>query len=295
MKPLRLAACLSFGAIGSGAALAQVAEPPRAPAPSAAPEEPLWELRLGGTALYGPVYPGSSESKLNGVGAPLFIYRGDRIRFGEYGAVRAIAAENKTFELDVSLDAAYSAEDAEARAGMPDLDYLFQVGPQALWHISDTGWTTEGRTEITAFLPVRGVASSDFKSIDHVGLLAEPSIMFRRQYNTDLRQSWNVQLFASFADEGLMDYWYQVDPAFATAVRPAYDARGGYLATGLKASWTRELTDDFQVYLTYQGRWFAGASNDSSPLLERDVTHAVSISFVWKALRSTRRARNDDM
>jgi hypothetical protein len=164
-----------------------------------------------------------------------------------------------------------------------------------VWHIKDTGWTTEGREQITAFLPVRGVAASDFKSIEHVGWLAEPSIMYRRQYGGQLRQSWNAQLIASFADDGLMEYWYQVDPIYATAVRPAYDAKSGYLATALKLSWTKEITEDFQVYLTYQGRYFGGASNRGSSLLEEDWTNAVSVSFVWKALKSKQRAKNDDM
>jgi MipA family protein len=290
MTKTRLLAGLALAAATAPCAIAQERDPA-----SLAPDEPLWELRVGATALYGPAYPGSSQMVTNGVGAPLFIYRGDRIRFGEYGVARAIAAENKTFELDLSLDAAYSAEDADARAGMPDLDYLFQIGPQGVWHISDTGWTGDGRTEVTAFLPVRAVAASDFKSIGHEGWLTEPSIMFRRQYNSQLRHSWNAQLFASFADENLMDYWYGVAPQYATATRPAYIAEGGYLATGLKLSWTREITDDLQIFLTYQGRVFSGSANERSPLLEEDVTHALSFSFVWKALKSKSRAKNDDM
>jgi outer membrane protein len=285
-------ACLALALSGAGAAAAQeVSEG----TPSLAPDEPLWELRVGATALYGPVYPGASENSTNGVAAPLVIYRGDRIRFGEYGVARAIAAETQRFQLDVSLDAAYSAEDAEARVGMPDLDYLFQIGPQAVIRLSDTGWTTDGRTELTAFVPVRGVASSDFSSISHAGWLAEPAITYRRQYNRDLRESWSVSLFSSFADQELMDYWYGVAPQYAIAGRPAYEADGGYLATGVKASWTKEVTDDFQIFLTYQGRVFSGSANEQSPLLQEDVTHAVSFSFVWKALKSKRPAKNRDM
>ncbi len=286
----RLLACLGVATSFVGAGVAQETE-----APAFAPEEPLWELRLGASALYGPAYPGSSEMMLNGVGAPLFVYRGERIRFGEYGAARAIAVADSRFEIDLSFDAAYSAEDAEARAGMPELDYLFQIGPQALWRVSDTGWTPEGRTEITAFLPARAVAATDFKSIDHAGWLVEPSIMYRRQYNEELRHSWSMQLFASFADESLMDYWYGVAPQYATISRQAHEADGGYLATGFKASWARELTDDLQVFLTYQGRVFNGSANRDSALLEEDVTHAFSFSLVWKALKSRRSARNDDM
>ncbi|WP_084419732.1 MipA/OmpV family protein [Henriciella litoralis] len=262
-----------------------------------APDEPLWEVRLGGSGLYGPDYPGASDKSTQGVFAPLFIYRGDRIRFGEYGVARAIAAENKTFELDVSLDAAYSAnsDDDGLRAGMPDLDYLFQAGPQGIIHLSDTGWTPEGRKEWRIHVPVRAVASTDFSSIDHVGYIAEPQLVYQRKYGGELRSGWSITLFSTFADEGLADYWYEVPAQFATPDRARYDAKSGYISTGVRASWTRELSDRFQLFLTYQGRNFSGASNENSPLLQEDFTHAVSVSFVWKAFQSRQRAKNDDM
>jgi outer membrane scaffolding protein for murein synthesis (MipA/OmpV family) len=327
---LRLAACLALSAAAAGAAGAQTASGPSVddapdtvrtsnpdpvvlspepqqqeaqrpvgdpvrPTATKAPDEPLWELRLGGTGLYASAYPGSSEMKTNGVVAPLFIYRGDRIRFGEFGVARAIAAETQKLQLDVSLDAAYSAKNPKARAGMPDIDYLFQVGPQLVYRFFDTGWTTDGRTEVTGFLPVRGVAASDFSSIHHVGLLAEPSIMYRRQLPGDLRTSLNAQFVVSIADEGVMDYWYQVDPQYATPARPAYDGKGGYLSSAIRLWWTHEFSKDFELYLTYHGRYFGGSANDKSPLLEEKFTHAVSVSFVWKMLKSKARAKNGDM
>lgn len=287
---IRIALPLCMGGMLATGATAQVAPDPLAP------DEPLWEVRLGGTGLQGPVYPGASETKLNGVVAPLFIYRGDRFRVGEYGVARAIASESKSFELDLSLDAAYSASDAEAREGMPDLDYLFQIGPQAIWHAMDTGWTEAGeRRQLSVFLPVRGVAASDFSYIEHAGWLAEPAITYRSQKSGELRSSWSATLFASFADEQLMDRLYGVAPQFATLDRPAYVAEGGYLSTGARVSWTRELNDDFQVFLTWQGRTFSGSANEDSPLLQEDFTNAVSVSFVWKLFKSQRPARNSDM
>ena len=92
-----------------------------------------------------------------------------------------------------------------------------------------------------------------------------------------------------------MGYWYGVDPAFATPTRPAYAAKGGYLSTALNVSWTKELTKDFQIYLTYQGRALSGSANEGSPLLQDKFTNAVSFSFVWKVLKSKRPARNDGM
>ncbi|MBR9834216.1 MAG: MipA/OmpV family protein [Alphaproteobacteria bacterium] len=278
-----------------GTASAQT-ETPAGP-DSNVPDEPLWEVRVGATSLYGPDYPGAEDNSFNGVVAPLVIYRGDRVRFGEYGVARAIATETRTFELDISLDAVYSAntDDDGARAGMPDLDYLLQIGPQAVINLYDTGWQENGREELKLLAPVRAVAATDFSQIEHVGYIAEPQLVYRRRFGGDLRSGWSVTLFSTFADESLSDYWYGVDSAYATPLRPAYEASGGYLSSGLKASWTRELTEDFQVFLTYQGRSFAGSANEDASLMREDFTHAVSLSFVWKAFKSKRKARNDDM
>ncbi len=261
------------------------------------PDEPLWEVRIGGTGLYGPDYPGASDNSGNGVVAPLVIYRGEKIRFGEYGVARAIAAENQRFELDLSLDAVYSANSTEggAREGMPDLDYLLQIGPQLIVNFADTGWTVDGRKSLKLRTPIRAVAATDFTGIEHVGYIAEPQLVYQRKYGGDLRSGWSTTLFATFGDEGLNDYWYGVGPQFVTADRGYHEGKAGYVSTGFRASWTRELTDDFQIFLTYQGRSFSGAANEDSPLLQEDFTHAASVSFVWKAFKSKRAARNDDM
>jgi outer membrane scaffolding protein for murein synthesis (MipA/OmpV family) len=258
------------------------------------PDLPLWEVRLGATALFGPDYPGASDTRVQGIGAPLVIYRGERFRFGEYGGVaRAIAAETKRFELDLSLDAAFpaSSTDDGLRAGMPDLDFLFQAGPQGIFHLSDTGWTQDGRQQWRFHLPIRAVAATDFQSIDHVGYISEPQLVYQSRKEGKRRSSWSVTLFATLADKGLAEYWYEVPPAFVTPERQRYQASSGYVSTGVRASWTRELTDNFQLFLTYQGRSFAGAANEDSPLLDEDFTHAVSTSFVWKIAQSEKRAK----
>ena len=261
------------------------------------PDEPLWELRIGGSGLQAPDYPGAEDESFNWVAAPIYIYRGEKIRFGEYGVARAITAETPRFELDISADAVYSAnsEDDGARAGMPDLDYLFQIGPQAVWNIHDTGWTANGRQNLTLLAPVRAVAATDFSSVEEGGFIAEPMLTYRRRYSGDLRQSWSASLFWTFVDSDLAEYWYEVAPEFATVERETYEAEAGFVSTGWRVSWTKELTDRFQVFLTYQGRNFDGAANQDSPLLREDTTHAGSISFVWKVLQSRRPAQNDDM
>jgi outer membrane scaffolding protein for murein synthesis (MipA/OmpV family) len=268
--------------------------------PGAAPEaQPLWELRLGASALLAPDYPASDQYHVRGVGAPLFIYRGDRIRIGadEPNAVaRAIAVRNRTFELDLSVDAAYGAEskDNDARTGMPDLDTQLEIGPQLTINLQDTGWTHEGRRRLRLLLPVRHVGATDFKNYEELGFIFQPALTYRRQWPGDEMTSFSTTFALTFATEGVQEYYYEVDPAFATPTRLAYDAEGGYLGAHMQFSGRREIRPDTHLFVTYRMRSLDGAANQESPLHRENLTHAISISLVWTALRSDRAARDRD-
>jgi outer membrane protein len=282
----------AFGMIGAASAQEEATPPGQ-------PQLPLWELRLGGAALYAPDYPGSEDSHWRGIGAPLFVYRGERIRIGSdepTSVARAIAVETRRFELDLSVDANYGAEsdDNEARTGMPDLETQLEIGPQLTLNIADTGWNEEGRRRLRLLLPVRHVGATDFQSYDELGFLFQPTLTYRRQWPGDRRMSFSTSFAGTWATEGVQDYYYQVDAPYATADRPAYDAQGGYLGAHIQVSGVREIKPGLNVYLTYRVRNLSGAANADSPMHRADTTQAFSVSVVWTALRSSRPAANGE-
>jgi hypothetical protein len=95
----------------------------------------LWEFGAGGGAFYNPKYPASSEGRVFGLVLPFVVYRGETFRIGDGGGARAIIIENETFEIDFSFDAALpsDSEDNSARIGMPELDFLGEIGPQMIF------------------------------------------------------------------------------------------------------------------------------------------------------------------
>jgi MipA family protein len=287
------AACLTLGALALSAPEVAAQES----APAAESELPLWELRLGGSALYAPDYPGADQYHVRGIGAPIFIYRGERLRIGgdePNSIARAIAVSEDRFELDLSVDANYGADDNDARAGMADLETQLEIGPQLTINIADTGWTERGRSRLRVLLPVRAVGATDFSHWEDLGYLFQPTLTFRRQWPGKLRMGFTSTLAAVWASEGVQDYYYGVDAPEATVDRPAYQAEGGYLGTHLQISARREFQPGLNVFLTYRVRSLAGAANADSPLHRDDVTQALSISAVWTAFRSNRAARDGD-
>jgi outer membrane scaffolding protein for murein synthesis (MipA/OmpV family) len=287
----------ALGAIAVCAAPAHAEE--QAPPASTQVAPPLWELRVGATALYSPDYPGADESHWRGIGAPLFVYRGERLRIGgdePNAAARAIAIETRRFELAMSVDAAFGADsdDNDARAGMPDLDPVVEIGPQLTINLNDTGWTEEGRNRLRLLFPIRAVGATDLSYYDDLGYVFQPALTYRHQWPGERRMSYSATLGATWASEGVQDYYYQVDAPYATLARPAYDADAGYMGAHFQLSAMREMRPGFNLYLTYRGRQFSGAANEDSPLHLAETTHAFSISAVWTAFRSSRPAQNSD-
>lgn len=305
-----LGLAVAAGALSVGAAHAQdqqqipIPDPAQssnsAEQPSSDREQlPLWELRVGASGLYAPDYPGSDHYQLRGVGAPLFVYRGERIRIGgdePNAAARAIAIQERAFELDLSVDAAYGADSSEndARIGMPDLHTQLEIGPQLTINLQDTGWTEEGRRRLRLLLPIRHVGATDFKNYEELGYIFQPALTYRRQFSGERMMSFSTTFALTFATEGVQDYYYEVDPAFATPTRPVYDAEGGYLGAHLQFSGRKEIFDNTHLFVTYRMRSLDGAANQVSPLHRENLTHALSISLVWTALRSDQPARNRD-
>lgn len=78
----------------------------------------------------------------------------------------------------MSLAASFNTKsnDNNARRGMPDLDYLGEIGPQLKIKL---GELFGGKTELQ--LPVRAVFSTDFGRVDHRGYLFNPRFYYKRQ------------------------------------------------------------------------------------------------------------------
>ena len=260
-------------------------------------EVPLWELGVGAFGVYGPDYPASGEYSLNGLPFPYFIYRGDLLRLGEDAPARLVPVDTPRFELGVSLDAAFGADsdDNDLREGLPDLDPLAEVGPELIIRGPRFQFGDRGVGAVDLALQGRAVFSVDFSGLDveYRGAVFEPFLRYR---HPGLLGSGSL-IFASlgpiFATERLHDYFYEVDPQFARADRPAFDADGGYLGTTATAGIGYELTERLRVFAGTELGFHSGAANEDSPLFEEEVTASVFLGFAYRLFESERQVLRD--
>lgn len=271
--------------------LASLALAPALAARAAEPEgKPLFELGLVGGGGFAPDYPAAGQNHLQGLGLPFVAYRGEFLRAGDRGLVRGRLLRRRDLELDVSLSGSFPADsdDNDARTGMPDLDWLGEVGPRLQYTVARAARDAKIQFE----LPIRAAFSTNFTSdLDFRGFVLAPQLAYQNENFLDADLKLKLGVGPTFATEELMDFFYEVKPAFASAARPAFDARGGYLGTKLELLLTKRINRRIRSFFALRANFHQGASNASSPLFRRDVTFSVGIGLVVSLYQSRRRAR----
>lgn len=253
-------------------------------AQSASTGKPLWEL--GGVALgvSQQAYPGSDQQVNRALALPFFLYRGPFLRAdGETLGVRAL--KTPTVELDVGFSASLGASSRpiDARRGMPKLGTLVELGPRLKWHLGDGPVGAKWQ----ANFPLRAVFDlSD--SLSQRGLAFEPELVLAR--NTSSGWSWSARGGLVAGNRKLNDTFYGVAPSFATATRPAYEAKSGLIAFRLGATASRPITPDWNFFTFARVDTVAGAANDNSPLVRQKTGATVGVGVSYTFLRSERRA-----
>jgi len=200
-------------------------------AAAGARSKPLLEVGLVGGG-YLPDYPVSDESHFRARALSFVAYRGKFLRSDEKGLLRGRILSAERLELDVSLTGSFpaDADDNEARRGMPDLDWLGEIGLQLQITIARAGRDAKHEIE----LPVHAVFSTDLSAHDYRGLVFAPQLAY--QHDEFLRRGLEFKLSGgpSFATRELMDLLYEVEARFATPARAAFAARPGHLGTALQ-------------------------------------------------------------
>lgn len=247
--------------------------------PPAAPE-PLWEIGAVGFGLSQQAWPGSRETIGRAIALPYLLYRGPWLRI-DRGALGVRAVKRPDFELDVGFSGSLgtNAKDSVARSGMPSLGTLVEFGPRGRWELGSAPLGGQWRVEV----PLRGVFDvSDRFSFQ--GLALEPELQYRQE---DLA-GWRLTVGAGglFADRQLAGTFYDVSPAYATGLRPAYEARAGLIAWRLGLSASRRVSRDWRVFGFGRYDSVAGATNVDSPLVSRTGGFTAGVGLQWTWMRS---------
>lgn len=267
------------------AALAFVAAALSAQAQEAGQALPLWELGMVAGAVSTPAYPASTERVSRALALPVFFYRGEVLR-ADRNSVGARLVHTRDYDFDVGFAASLpsSSSDIAVRSGMPDLGMLVEFGPRLKLTLARP---TPG-SRLRLDLPVRAVLEVN-GGVRGQGLAFEPELGFE---SAALLDGWRFAASGSLVlgDRQLNNYFYGVSPEFASAARPAYDARAGLLATRLAASASKDQSPHLRVFGFARYESYGGSANSASPLFLRSNGTSVGVGLIWTLVHSERRA-----
>lgn len=193
----------------------------------AAAELPQWEAGLGLSGLSVPEYRGSDRNQHYFFPVPYLIYRGEALKV-ERGSIRGIFFRSDRVELDTSFSGSPPVRSGEngARQGMPDLDPSFEAGPSLKYLLLRS---PDGALKAELQFPLRMVLTTDLSSLRSSGLVFNPRLNLDwGRVKAHWRWSAGAALGPVFIDTRNSRSYYQVDPLYASAGRPAYRAHGGY-------------------------------------------------------------------
>jgi outer membrane protein len=257
-------AMLLLAGLGAGAACAA--------------EKPLWELGIGMSALTFPDYRGSDESSLFVIPFPYVVYRGTFLKADKDG-IRGAFFDSDRVELNGSVGASVpvSSSNNRARQGMPDLQPTVEFGPSLdlnLWRTQDRRYKLDLRLPVRAAVTVLG-------GMDYAGWEFSPRLALDVN-DVAGHAGWNLGLLAGpmYGSERSHEYFYSVAPRYATADRPAYDAKAGYAGSQFLISLSKRYP---KYWLGAFARWDSlnGAVFADSPLVRSENYFAAGVGFAW--------------
>jgi MipA family protein len=261
------------------------------PAISSGTEKPLWELGIGGGFLLMPDYRGSDKTRAYLLPFPYAVYRGGIFKVEDQRiSGRIFRTDRITLDFSGYGAVPVKSNDNDARAGMPDLDPTFELGPALRIKLLDS---LDDKYKLSISLPARAFFSTDFHSVRHEGWVFSPRINFEKgDLIPDTGLNLGVSVGPMFADRGYHEYFYTVDPAFATASRQAYSAGGGYSGTtltiGLGKTYKQFI---FQAFVSTD--FLQGAVFEDSPLVKTKTSVMTGFSIAWVFLQSSKRVTVD--
>lgn len=254
--------------------------------------EPLWEMGVGGGGFSGPTYPGADDATTQALFIPFIIYRGEVFSIGEESGARALAFANEKIELDVSLGASLAADASEDddREGMPDLDFLFEIGPQIIYHAARHDydyWT--GHFDIK--LRTRAVIGTDFNSFDEHGYIVEPAFVYEFKSKRDSQLEVQVDIEILSGSERLNEYFYNVEQQYETPTRAEYHADAGYIGTELGIGVSLPVNRNLRIFAGMDAEFYDNSANQDSPLFKDKTAISGGIGLVYTFFESEARVR----
>ncbi len=245
-------------------------------------ELPVFEVGAGIGALALPDYIGADEEQFYAAPIPWFVYRGKRFRADRSG-LQGLFYSGDGVRLDLSFSGSVpvDSDDNAVRRGMADLDPGFEVGPSL-----NIDLLQQDSHRLQALLRARALMSLDGIRSHYQGWIFNPVLEWSVLQSAAVEWRFSSRIY--YGNSGYHDFFYGVDPQFATPTRPAYRAESGYGGVAARVSVNADLDRDWQLVSSLSWRDIHGSEFDDSPLVKRQHGIFFNVFLIRTFYRSGR-------
>lgn len=231
-------------------------------------------LQMG---MNSPDYPASDQNHNHYLIVPFFHYSGKNVRSDSEGLFRYRFVDKDFYGIDLSFSGSFPAKsrDNALRNGMSDLVWLGELGPRFFYYFHRTP-----KHQWRLNIPLRAVVSTDFTTTNARGLVFAPGISSRHTQVFGTPLDWSFSWSFNYASQELMSYFYEVPRENATATRPEYGAKAGFLGTDIGTT-LRMRKDNFIYFIGLKSSFHDGAANENSPMFRTKQNNSIHVGFVW--------------
>jgi len=236
-----------------------------------------WSMGAGVGVFDYLLYPGAKESNRLILPVPYFTFRSPKFEIDR--GIKGFLYHSDKIVLDISADFGLpvDSDDTQARKGMPDLDFMVQLGPSLEFLLNDK---SKNYFDTRFEIPVRVAYAIDFRNSENIGYLIEPRFSFNHRRLAKTGMSQKTTLGLMFATQDFHAYYYDVAPEFATSTRPVFTSDAGFGGSFAKYRISYKTSDFvYWAFLRYQS--LRGAEFEDSPLVLKKDYYFIGIGFAW--------------
>jgi hypothetical protein len=230
--------------------------------------ESHWGVAAGGAWIHD--YPGADQGHMHYLVMPT--YKGKYVTIDRQDGVKGELVNDNRVKFSMSFIFIFPADSDKVpiRHGMPDLNWTFQLGPEMQVYLMRSFSHT-----MYFRLPLRFIATTDFRhEFEYRDWNLAPGI--RNVFY--LGPGWGeitTRLDFDIASESYNDLFYQVDPRYATADRPAYNARGGLMEYIFGVNYSYYDSFPWTFFIGANGYVTSVSVNRDSPLLLKTFNYSI--------------------
>ena len=236
-----------------------------------------WTMGIGLGVFDYHLYPGAKQTNRLIFPAPYFTYRSPKFEVDR--GIKSFIYNSETVIIDISADFGFpvDSDDTLARKGMPDLDFVLQLGPSLEFMLNDKKTNYfDARFEI----PLRVAFAVDPGSIDSIGYLIEPRFTLKHQRSSKTGLTHKATFGLKFATQEFHAYYYDVAAEFSTATRAEYKSDAGFGGSFVNYRISYK-TNDFVYWAFVRYQSLRGAEVEDSPLVLQNDYYFLGVGFAW--------------